>query len=73
MFWIWLIGVIIIGGVSAYFTGKHNVDVEEYFWLIASLTVFWPIVLGIAIVSVPFIIPYAIGVRAKKKLLKEDK
>ena len=73
MFWIWLIGVIIIGGVSAYFTGKHNFDVEEYFWLIASLTVFWPTVLGIAIVIAPFIIPYAIGVRAKKKRLKEDK
>lgn len=73
MFWIWLIGVIIIGGVLAYLTGKHDVDVEEYFWAITLCTIFWPCVLGIAIVMAPFAIPFTIGVRAKNKAKNKDK
>lgn len=74
MFWIWLIGVIIIGSLAAYQLGKlDDYTAEEAFWPVVIVTIFWPIVMAIAIVIAPFLIPFILGRRAKNKRIEAEK
>jgi hypothetical protein len=73
MFWIWLIGVIIIGSIAAYQLGIDTYLYEDVIHVILFGILLWPAVLGFAIVIAPFAVPFILGVRAKKKRLKEDK
>lgn len=75
MLWIYLIGVIVIGGFAAYKMGKleYANEVEDAFWPVVWLTVCWPAVLIIGLIVAPFGIPYTLGVRAKNKRLQAEK
>ena len=74
MFWIWLIGVVVIGAVAAYKMGMLDMyDLEEAFWPVVLLAIFWPAILAIAIIAAPFGIPFYLGHRTKQKRLAAEK
>ena len=75
MFWIWLIGSLILGMYSAYQLGKVEPNVlEDIFWVVILGVLFWPLVLALAIVIAPFGLPFYLGAKKKEKLdkIKEE-
>lgn len=74
MFWIWLIGVIVIGVICSYKMGMLNrCDLEEAFWPVVLLAIFWPVFVGVFIIAAPFGIPFYLGHRVKMKRLAAEK
>jgi hypothetical protein len=75
MFWIWLIGSVILGMYSAYQLGKLDpYQVEDIIWIVIIGVLFWPVVLAAAIIIAPFGLPFYLGAKKKEKLdkIKEE-
>jgi hypothetical protein len=75
MFWIWLIGVVILGMLAAYQMGKlEPYQAEDVIWPVILVVVFWPFVLTTAIIVAPFALPFYLGAKKKEKLdkIKEE-
>jgi hypothetical protein len=75
MFWIWLIGVVILGMLVAYQMGKLDpYQVEDIIWPVILVVVFWPFVIATAIIVAPFGVPFYLGLKKKEKLdkIKEE-
>jgi len=77
MFWIWLIGILILGMYSAYQLGKVEPNVlEDILWAVILSVLFWPVILTAAIIISPFALPFYLGIKKKEKLdeiKKEEK
>jgi hypothetical protein len=68
MFIVWVIGCIILGSVTAYFFGQmDDHDLEDVAAPIIAGVFLWPLVLAVAVVIGPFIIPFILGSRKKNK------
>lgn len=75
MFWIWLIGVVILGMIAAYQMGKlEPYQAEDVIWPVILVVVFWPFVIATAIIVAPFGVPFYLGLKKKEKLdnMKEE-
>jgi hypothetical protein len=68
MFWLWLIGVVVLGMYAGYRYGQASSYVQNEIgaFLIAGV-LFWPFVLALAILIAPFAGMVYLGARAKKK------
>jgi uncharacterized membrane protein len=74
MFWIWLIGIIVLGSIAAYCFGRmDDYEVEDIAGGTIVCIILWPIALGIVIIVAPFAIPYILGQRTKNKTKNKDK
>ena len=68
MFWLWLIGVIVFGMYAGYQYGKADVYTQNDIGaVLIAVVLFWPFVLGLAIVLAPFAGMVSLGARSKKK------
>jgi hypothetical protein len=68
MFWLWLIGVVVFGMYAGYRFGLAEAYIQnDIGFILVCSVLFWPFVLGLAIVLSPFIGMVYLGARAKKK------
>jgi hypothetical protein len=73
MITVWIIGVIILGSIAAYFLGRiSSRDFVEFGVLIIFVVVFWPVFLVIGSILAPFAIPFILGRRKRNKNKKND-
>jgi hypothetical protein len=65
---VWIIGIIILGSIAAYFLGQmDDYDREEYAGVLIGAVFFWPAVLIVVAILAPFAIPFILGLRKKNK------
>lgn len=65
---IWIIGVIVFGMYAGYQYGKADVYTQNDIGaVLIAVVLFWPFVLGLAIVLSPFFGMIYLGARSKKK------
>jgi hypothetical protein len=68
MFTIWIIGVIVFGMWVGYRYGQETPYVQNDIGaVLIAVVLFWPFVLGLAIVLAPFAGMVYLGARSKKK------
>jgi hypothetical protein len=68
MFWLWLIGVVVIGMYLGYQYGKADAYTKnEIGTMLIVIVLFWPFALALAIALAPFVGMVYLGARSKKK------
>ena len=65
---VWIIGIVILGSIAAYFLGQmNNRDLEDCAGTVIGAVIFWPAVLIVVTILAPFAVPFILGVRKKNK------
>ena len=65
---VWIVGVVILGSIAAYYLGQmDDYDREDYTWVLIGAVIFWPVVLIVVAILAPFVIPFTLGARKKNK------
>jgi hypothetical protein len=66
---IWILGILVIGSVGAYYLGQQDnrIDIVDLFWTLFMGAIFWPIILGFGLIVAPFAIPFILGQQKKNK------
>lgn len=72
MFAIWIIGVIVIGIIISYLWGREDMD-NEFVPVAFFGTLFWPVLVALALIVAPFAIPFVYGLHRRKKANQQSK
>jgi len=73
MITVWIIGIVILGSLAAYFLGQmDNYDREEYAGVLVGAVFLWPVIFIVVAILAPFAIPFILGRRKRNKNKKND-
>jgi type II secretory pathway pseudopilin PulG len=68
MITVWIIGIVILGSLAAYFLGQmYDYDREDYAGPLIGAVIFWPALLIVVAILAPFAIPFILGRRKRNK------